>query len=72
MYNWLLRQCIFEQFGTQAEFASRVGLQPSEVSKVIHGRYNLTDEQKEGWATLLDKNVDKLFHLKRKNDKVPY
>jgi len=48
-----LKARIFEQFGSQADFAAAMGIDESLVSRVIHGRRKLSGEERDLWCRVL-------------------
>ena len=61
MSNVILKSRIIEKFGTQADFGQVVSVKEPIISRVIKGRKELTDSEKERWATALDSCVADLF-----------
>jgi transcriptional regulator with XRE-family HTH domain len=48
-----LKGRIVEMFGTQSDFADKLGINESIVSRVVRGRKRLTAEEVEEWAEAL-------------------
>jgi len=61
--NWRLKQRICEhpKFNIQANFAAALGLHQSFLSEVIRGRRQVTPEEQNRWAELLDCKVSDIF-----------
>ena len=59
--NWQLKKEITEQYGTQADFASKLGVSQSIVSEAVRGRRNLSKKEKTKWAKNLNTNPSELF-----------
>ena len=55
------RVLIVSRFGTQADFAQALKCQEALVSRVLHGRKQLSPQEQETWAALLDCPVKELF-----------
>jgi plasmid maintenance system antidote protein VapI len=51
--NRKLKGKIVERFGCQADFAQMAKVDESVVSRVIHGRRNLPEDEKARWAKIL-------------------
>lgn len=51
--NKRLRLRIMEVFGTQSDFALRLGVNESTVSRVVKGRKRLSGVMKGQWARML-------------------
>ena len=60
MTNWNLKSLIVEKFGTQADFAIKVGRQQSFISEVLRGRKKLSEEEQKVWAEHLGCNPEKV------------
>jgi len=58
-----LKSVIIRKYGYQQDFADAIGSADSIVSRVITGRWNLTDQEKQQWASRLDYhgNIEELF-----------
>ena len=61
MKNKKLKGAIISIFGTQGDFANRMKVSESVVSRVITGRWTLTDREKKQWAKVLNEDVDSLW-----------
>jgi transcriptional regulator with XRE-family HTH domain len=61
IYNNRLLGKLKEQKRTQADLAKELKLNTSTVSLVLHGRWNLEDEEKEGFAKALKCKVSDIF-----------
>ena len=61
MLNKKLKAKIIELYGCQADFAIELNIDESYISRIIHGRRHLSDEEKERWAKLLKCNMQDLF-----------
>lgn len=59
--NLKLKARIVEVFGSQSEFADKLRLQESVVSRVIRGYKHLTVEEQNRWAKSLATTAPKLF-----------
>ena len=64
--NWELLKKIKSEFGYQVNFCSIVGESEPGVSRVIHGRRELTKEQKMRWAAVLRCKVEEIFQVQEK------
>lgn len=53
MMNRRLKARIFERFGSQADFAQRLKVDESIVSKVVRGRRSLSPEDVAKWSKVL-------------------
>lgn len=51
--NKKLKGKIVEAFGSQADFAVAMRLDESIVSRVLHGRRSLSQEDREKWSRVL-------------------
>lgn len=51
--NKKLKARIFDQYGTQADFAQKIGVQESFVSRIIRGRRSLSPEELKRWSKAL-------------------
>jgi transcriptional regulator with XRE-family HTH domain len=51
--NRALKAKIFEKCGSQVEFAMKIGVDESIVSRVLHGRRILSEREKQRWAEVL-------------------
>jgi len=58
--NLKLKFRIIELFGNQANFAQRMGLQESLVSRVVRGRRNLSKKDQKKWAKILRQDIKHL------------
>jgi plasmid maintenance system antidote protein VapI len=52
---------IIELFGNQANFAQKMEVQESLVSRVVRGRRSISKEDQKKWARILRQNVKHLF-----------
>lgn len=59
--NLQLKSKIIRKFGTGEDFANHIGKHPSIISRVVRGRIELNQDEKERWAVKLECPVDKLF-----------
>ena len=59
--NLPLKFKILEKYRFQADFAAKVGLDESKVSRVIHDRKTLTAAEKRKWASLLGVEQTTIF-----------
>lgn len=59
--NRRLKSQIVLQFGTQDEFAYKLGVSSSYVSLIVRGFRPLSDSAKEQWAELLGCEVSDVF-----------
>jgi transcriptional regulator with XRE-family HTH domain len=59
--NKALKSRIVLKFGTQDDFAERMGVSRSVVSNVVRGRRKLSFEQRILWATILGCPVMEIF-----------
>ena len=51
--NKKLKGKIIEEFGSQADFAQAMKVDESIVSRVVHGRRTLSDEDLKKWSRVL-------------------
>jgi len=58
MRNKDLRLQIIKKFDTQSDFAVAAGCDDTMVSKVVNGRRQLSEQQKEVWAGLLNCSIN--------------
>jgi len=58
MKNLKLKIRILEKFDTQSDFAVAAGCDDTMVSKVVNGRRQLSEQQKEVWAGLLNCSIN--------------
>jgi len=56
--NKKLKAIIYEQFGTQADFASAMRMDETIVSRIVRGRRILKPEEAKKWARILDCDPD--------------
>jgi transcriptional regulator with XRE-family HTH domain len=56
-----LKALIFDRGLTASEVAKRANLPASYLSLAIHGRFNLTEQEKSKIAEVLDTSPDQLF-----------
>ena len=61
--NKALKSMIVLKYGSQDDFAERIGVSRSVVSNVVRGRRKLSDEKKIEWATALDCAVGDIFPI---------
>ena len=61
MLNIALKLNILQKFPSQVEFAIKLEISESVVSRVIRGRIVLNDREKKIWANVLDCTVDQVF-----------
>jgi plasmid maintenance system antidote protein VapI len=61
--NKVLKSMIVLKYGSQDDFAERIGVSRSVVSNVIRGRHKLSDEKKIVWATALGCCVGEIFPI---------
>lgn len=59
--NRKLKGKIVEVFGSQTNFAMKIGEDETYVSRVINGRRNLDEKQQRHWAKVLKVNHEDLF-----------
>jgi len=59
--NKALKAKIIEKFWNQGRFADKLEIQESLVSKVINGKMELPEKEKEVWAKALDCNKEDIF-----------
>lgn len=57
MKNRTLRLRILQLYDTQADFAQDLGVTDGVVSRILNGRRQLSDEQAQQWADLLQMPV---------------
>lgn len=60
-YNWSLKKAIMNNNYNQAEFSEKIGRDPAFISRILRGRINPTDAEKEIIAKALDMKVSELF-----------
>ena len=63
--NKALKSMIVLKFGTQDDFAARIGVSRSFVSNVIRGRRKLSFEEKVLWAAILGCDYYEIFPEER-------
>jgi len=56
-----LKAKIVEKYGSQKQFASVIGVDPTIVSRAVCGRMNLTDAEKQDWAWALGRPAAEIF-----------
>ena len=61
--NKALKSKIVLKFGTQDDFAARIGVSRSFVSNVIRGRRKLSFEKKILWTVVLGCSLDEIFPI---------
>ena len=59
--NRKLKAKIIEHYGSQWHFAQAVKERESIVSRVIHGKRNLTDKKQAAWCRALKAETEELF-----------
>lgn len=59
--NKKLKGKIVEVFGSQADFAMKIGEDETYVSRVIHGRRELDQKKQARWAKALRTTKEDLF-----------
>ena len=59
--NRALKAMIVFRFGTQDDFATAIGENPSIVSKVIRGRVGISSERQLEWAKTLGCEPNQIF-----------
>ena len=57
----VLKSIIVLKFGTQDDFAARLGVSRSLVSNVLHGRRELSFQEKVLWSVALGCSLDEIF-----------
>ena len=60
--NKRLKARIIELYGTQADFAAKLKVDDSLVSRVVRARRILTMADKKRWADALESTTSKLFY----------
>lgn len=53
MINWKLRRLIINRFRSQTEFAKKVKMSESVVSRVINGHRELSEKEAAKWQEVL-------------------
>jgi len=61
--NKRLKGKIITEFGTQADFAQKISVDETYVSKIIRGRRELSDVEKRDWAATLCCDVKDIFEV---------
>ena len=61
MINVKLKSTILEQCGSQIQFAHKLGVSDSFVSKVVRGHIDLQVNQQNEWAEMLDVKPTEIF-----------
>lgn len=51
--NKKLKGKIIERFGSQFEFARKIAAHEADVSRVIRGRKDLSQDERDRWAKIL-------------------
>jgi len=51
--NKKLKAIIIEQYGSQADFAQKIGVDEPKVSRIIRGRRSLSPEDLQRWSKVL-------------------
>jgi plasmid maintenance system antidote protein VapI len=65
--NKILKAKIVERYGSQVEFAKKIGEHEAIVSRVIRGHHELTTEERLKWAIALGcSNSEILFQQKNR------
>jgi hypothetical protein len=59
--NLRLKAKIIECYGSQANFSQVVGKPEPVISRVVHGRIQLSPEERIQWSRLLDASSETLF-----------
>jgi transcriptional regulator with XRE-family HTH domain len=59
--NKALKAMIFLKFGTQDDFAAKMGVSRSLVSNVLHGRRELSFQEKVLWTAILGGSFYEIF-----------
>ena len=59
--NRHLKSRIVARHGTQRVFARAANLPEDLVSRVVHRRYNLTQDERAHWAYVLGTTAERLF-----------
>ena len=59
--NKALKAMIVLKFGTQDDFAAKMGVSRSLVSNVLHGRRELSFEEKVLWTAILGCSFYEIF-----------
>lgn len=59
--NLTFRTAIMEQFVTQGEFAKAAKVDEAVISRIVRGKREPTLNQKEQFAELLNRPMEKLF-----------
>jgi len=59
--NLKLRLKIIEKFQTQSDFAAKIGINESVISRVVRGRRELSAEAKGEWAKALKCKPEEIF-----------
>jgi len=59
--NWHLKIRMCDMFGSQADFAQKMGIGDAYISRAIHGRIALSDLKKAEWAKILKCSVKDIF-----------
>ena len=59
--NLVLKLKILGKYRTQADFAQKLGIHESKISRVIQGRFRVSDLQKQTWAEALDCQPGDIF-----------
>lgn len=59
--NTKLLVMIRKKFRTQLAFSKEVGIHQTEISQVINGWFNLSNDRKKKYAKTLDCKVDDIF-----------
>lgn len=58
-----LKLLILERFQTQFDFAKELGIRDDKLSKIIQGRVEPNEEEKEHISMILGVPVDELFEI---------
>ncbi|WP_076750772.1 helix-turn-helix domain-containing protein [Desulfatitalea tepidiphila] len=59
--NIKLKLKIIEHFGTQADFAQKIGTDDAAVSRVVRGRRTLPEDKQVLWAEMLQCDREEIF-----------
>ncbi len=49
-----IRREILKRFDNQGDFAQKLGMNETQVSRVLHGRRKLTRDEAKAWADVLE------------------
>ena len=62
LMNLKLKIKILEKFGSQADFAQKLNIDETVISRIVRGRKDLPDDKKRLWAKVLHCNPDDIFN----------